>query len=37
VELATTDDEADRLPTRIRDEGIDLFYLRTPARFGFIP
>jgi len=36
VELAVTDDEARRLLARIREEGIDLFYVLTPVEFGFI-
>jgi len=36
VELAVTEDEAERLLARIRDEGIDLFYVRTPVEFGFV-
>ncbi|HSC98442.1 MAG TPA: DUF190 domain-containing protein [Casimicrobiaceae bacterium] len=35
VELAVTDDEAQRLLARIREEGIDLFYVLTPVEFGF--
>ena len=36
VELAVTNDEARRLLARIREEGIDLFYVLTPVEFGFI-
>ena len=36
VELAVTEDEAERMLERIRAEGIDLFYARTPVEFGFI-
>lgn len=36
VELAVTEDEAERMLERIRAEGIDLFYVRTPVAFGFV-
>ena len=37
VELAVTDEEAESMLARIRDEGVDLFYVRTAAEFGTIP
>jgi PII-like signaling protein len=36
VELAVTDDEAERMMTRIRDEGISVFYVRTAVEFGSV-
>ena len=36
VELAVSDDEADRMMARIRDEGIAVFYVRIPVEFGAI-
>ena len=36
VELAVSDDEADRMMARIRDEGIAIFYVRIPVEFGSI-
>ena len=36
VELAVTDDEAERMIGRVRDEGIAVFYVRIPVEFGSI-
>jgi PII-like signaling protein len=36
VELAVTDDEAERMMARIRDEGIAVFYVRIAPEFGSI-
>jgi len=36
VELAVTNDEAERMIARVRDEGIALFYVRIPAEFTTI-
>ena len=36
VELAVTDDEADRMIARVREEGIGLFFVRIPVAFGTI-
>jgi PII-like signaling protein len=36
VELAVTDDEAERMIGRVRDEGIAVFYVRIPVDFGSI-
>ena len=36
VELAVTDDEAERMMARVRDEGIAVFYVRIPVEFGSI-
>ena len=36
VELAVTDDEAERMMARVREEGIALFFVRTPVEFGTI-
>ena len=36
VELAVTDDEAERMIARVREEGIGLFFVRIPVTFGAI-
>jgi PII-like signaling protein len=36
VELAVTDAEADRMIARIREEGINVFYMRIPVEFDSI-
>jgi len=36
VMMAVTEDEADRLFTRLKAEGVHLFYVKTPIRFGVI-
>ena len=36
VELAVTDAEADRMIARVREEGIDVFYMRIPVEFDSI-
>jgi len=36
VELAVTDDEAERMMARVRDEGIAVFYVLIAAEFGSI-
>jgi PII-like signaling protein len=36
VELAVTDDEAERMIARVREEGIALFFVRIPVAFGTI-
>lgn len=36
VELAVTDAEADRMIARVREEGINVFYMRMPVEFDSI-
>jgi PII-like signaling protein len=36
VELAVTEEEAERMMARVREEGIALFFVRTPVEFGTI-
>jgi PII-like signaling protein len=36
VELAVTDDEAERMMARVRDERITVFFVRIPVEFGTI-
>lgn len=36
VELAVSDDEAERMLARIREEGIAIFYIRIPIEYGSI-
>ena len=36
VELAVTDAEADLMIARVREEGIDVFYMRIPVEFDSI-
>ena len=36
VELAVTEEEVERMMARVREEGIALFFVRTPVEFGTI-
>ena len=36
VELAVSDDEAEQMIARIREEGVAIFYVRIPIEFGSI-
>jgi PII-like signaling protein len=36
VVMAATADEADRLFDRLKDEGVHLFYVKTPVEFGVL-
>ena len=36
VEFAVSDDEAERMIARIREEGVAIFYVRIPIEFGSI-
>lgn len=36
VELAVSDDEAEQMIARIREEGVTIFYVRIPIEFGSI-
>jgi len=36
VELAVSDEEAERMLARVRDAGISVFYVRIPVEFGSI-
>ena len=36
VEVAVSDEEADRLVARIRAEGVAIFYVRIPVEFGTV-
>ena len=36
VDLAVSDDEAERMLARVRSAGISVFYVRIPVEFGSI-
>lgn len=36
VLVAVTEDEAERLFSRLRSEGVSLFYVKTPVEFGML-